>query len=455
MNRLILLALICCSVCVQAQTGDLIDKVAAIVGNKTILLSDIENQVIQQSQGATVTHEMRCGMVEHLLFEKLLVNQAEIDSVEVSESEIQADIALRLEHFISMVGSEEAFVEYYGKSIAEWKEEFHDATRDRLVANKMQRQLMGQVDVTPAEVSELFESIPKDSLPLIGEQVHYSQLIIKPELDDAEKEKTRLLLDSIRDYVAEKGGVQMLIEASKWSEDPGSKDKGGCYPIQQRGTFVPEYEAAVFETPEGGYSEVFETAYGFHFVYVKKKLGNRYEACHILISPKLGIAEMEAARDQLDSLAGIINRGEMDFVKAVSKFSTDENTRNQEGRVINGMTGGTGHEIAQLQDPKLFLALNGLEEGQISTPVELSQPDGTTAWAILRLDRRVPAHTANLKDDYLIFKNEAEQIKRNDDLNEWVDKRLQSTYVRIDEEYLNCDYQFNWLGNGDASVEDN
>jgi len=452
MKQTFFLALIAISGFAQAQDhGELIDKVAAVVGNKTILYSDIEAQSLQQAAGAAVSDDMRCTVIETLLFQKLLVNQAEIDSVEVLESDVQAAIASRLDYFMSMLGSEEAFIEYYGKSIAEWKEEFHDPIEEQLISDKMQRELMGQVNATPAEVTELYNSISPDSLPLIGEQVHYSQIMIKPELSDEEKEKTRSKLDSIRSVCDKKRGVSMLIEANKWSEDPGSASKGGCYPMQQRGSFVPEYEAAVFETDEDEFSQVFETVYGFHFVYVKKKVGNMYESCHILMSPKVSIADLENAKNELDGISNMITKREINFPQAVSKYSTDENTKNQEGRVINPASGGTGHEIAQLQDPKLFLALNSLEEGGISTPVELTQADGSSAWAILRLDKRVPAHTANLKEDYLIFKTQAEAIKRNDDLDRWVSKKLNSTFVRLDEEYRGCDYTFKWKEAGQAS----
>lgn len=455
MKQTFLLALIALSGFAQAQQGDLIDKIAGVVGNKTILFSDIEGQSLQQAAGETVTDDIRCDVIEQLLFQKLLVNQAEIDSVEILESDIQAAIASRLDYFMSMLGSEEAFTEYYGKSIAEWKEEFHDPIEDQLIADKMQRELMGQVNVTPAEVSELFNSIDSDSLPLIGEQVHYSQIMIKPEISDQDQENARAKLDSIR-LICKNGlgSTTMLIQASKWSEDPGSSSNGGCYPIQQRGSFVPEYESAVFATDEGDFSPVFETVYGFHFVYVKKKVGNMYESCHILISPKVDIEDLERAKTDLDDISEKIEIGDLTFPQAVSKYSTDESTKNQEGRVINLASGGTGHEISQLQDPKLFLALNSLEQGKLSTPVELTQADGTMAWAILRLDKRVPAHTANLKDDYLIFKTQAESVKRNDDLDKWVTKKLESTYIRIDAEYQGCDYAFKWTEAGQTRTTD-
>ena len=156
----------------------------------------------------------------------------------------------------------------------------------------------------------------------------------------------------------------------------------------------------------------------------------------------------------MDDISEKIEIGDLTFPQAVSKYSTDESTKNQEGRVINLASGGTGHEISQLQDPKLFLALNSLEQGKLSTPVELTQADGTMAWAILRLDKRVPAHTANLKDDYLIFKTQAESVKRNDDLDKWVTKKLESTYIRIDAEYQGCDYAFKWTEAGQTRTTD-
>jgi peptidyl-prolyl cis-trans isomerase SurA len=260
---------------------------------------------------------------------------------------------------------------------------------------------------------------------------------------DQERQSTIQFLDSIRVMLIS-GKSSMTSQAAKWSEDPGSKFGGGCYPMQQKGTFVPPYEEAVFTTPIGSYSEVFESEYGFHFVYVKNRQGNQYEACHILRIPKVDVAALDRSRNRLDSIGTLIKADSLSFKVAVSKFSTDEETRNQEGRVINPETGGTSFDINAISDPNILLTLNTLKVGGISEPIRITKKDGSQAWVIFRLDKRIPAHKANLKDDYLIFKDQAEANKQQEVLLDWVAKQVQKTYVQIDEDFTPCTFQFDW-----------
>lgn len=423
-----------------------IDKIIGVVGDEIILKSDLMNQSIQRAQGTTPDKAVQSQVMEELLFQKLLVHQAKVDSVEVSDQAVQSEIDKRLEYYIAQHGSKQKFEEFYGKSVAEYRAEFEEEIRDQLLAENLQRQLFGNIKVTPGEVLDFFNSLPKDSLPLINSNVEYSQLVLMPEVKAAAKERTRHQLDSIRNLLAA-GGSSMAIEAAKWSEDPGSKYKSGCYPIQRRGSFVPEYEAAVYNTPEGGYSSVFETKYGFHFVYVKEKRGEMYEACHILMSPKITPKDLDLAKIKAEKAYRLLQSDSLSFESAVKLFSTDEETRNQGGKVISPATGSSKLEIKEIP-PNIYFILDKLEEGQLSEPALVELSNGKSAWVIFRLDKRTPAHQANLKDDYLIFSQQTEATKKNEKLRKWIDDTIHKTYVWLDEDLQKMDYTYDWLKKG-------
>jgi peptidyl-prolyl cis-trans isomerase SurA len=238
----------------------------------------------------------------------------------------------------------------------------------------------------------------------------------------------------------------MAIEAARWSEDPGSGSKGGCYPLQRKGSFVPEYEAAVFNTPEGGYSPVFETTYGFHFVKVLEIRGEFYESCHILMSPKVGAGDLDKAREKLDLVETMLKADTITFGKAAAMFSTDLATKNQGGRVMNPYNGGTKHEIASLP-AELNLTLMSLKVGELSEPVLTTAEDGHQQYVIYRLDNRIPAHVANIKNDYDIFESAAKEEANQLEVDRWMQKKLNSTYIEIKAPYSDCTFEFNWLAN--------
>ena len=428
--------------------GDLIDKVAAVVGNEIILQSEIELQALQMTQGAPVNEQARSVALEGLLFEKLLLNQARLDSVEVSEEYIAATIDQRIQYYVGLLGSEEAFEEYYGKSITAWRDEFHDPIKEQLMAQQFRDQLSSGIAITPGEVIEFFETIPQDSLPLIPEELWYSQIARHPEISKAQEAGTRARLDSIRSSILEKP-YRWNLSVIKHTQDPGSKSTQGCYRGIQKGTMVPEFEAAVFNTPvtkDGDIhiSEVFKSEFGYHILKVEDRRGNVYDACHILIRPEVTEQAVTEAETRLKDIVRQVRADSLDFRKAAVDLSTDEKTSKQEGRVINPASGDKHFRVDEV-DPQLFFLLDKLEVGEISDPFYHTFQDGKEAVLAIRLDGRRKAHTANLEDDYLIFKQQAEALKRQTELETWVRKELEGTYVRIDDEYAKFDFTFPWL----------
>lgn len=426
--------------------GELIDKIVAVVGDEIVLHSDIQSTILEASQGKTVNASPaeRCSVLENLLYQKLLLNQSRIDSIDVSDAEVQMQVDRRINYFVQMFGSTEQFESYYGKTTAQMKSEYFDLIKDQLLVQRMQSEITKDLKVTPSDVLKYFNSLPADSLPLVGEQIRYSQIVIDPEIRESERQRTILFLDSIRNDIIN-GRTSMTLQAAKWSEDPGSKYKGGCYPLQRKGSFVPEYEAAVSNTPEGSYSPVFKSDYGYHFVKVVEKRGDFYESCHILMSPKVSEGDLSGAKVKLDSIASALNAGKMTFPQAALKYSTDKSTANQEGRVAN-IQSGSKHNVADLT-PETNLILSGLKVGEISEPVLVKKQDGSQAYVVYRLDERIPAHRATMEQDFEIFKYGAEDDASRKIMDSWVNKKIAATYVSVDPEFATCDFEFNWLKN--------
>ncbi len=422
-----------------------VDEIIGVVGDEIILMSDLENALVETYKGKPAPIEARCQAFENLLYQKLLLHHAKVDSVAVDDSEVQLQVDKRINYFVQMLGSEEAFETYYGKSIPVLKEDFFDTVKDQLLIEKEQQEVTKSSITTPADVLKYYQNQPKDSIPLIPEQIGYSQVVFAPKI--REKEITQVIhhLDSIRnDIIA--GRTSMTLQAAKWSEDPGSKYKGGCYPLQKRGTFVPEYEAAVYNTDEGKFTPVFKSDFGYHFVKVVEKRGDYYESCHILMTPKVKERDLEVAHQLADSAHIQIKNGLINFKEAALRYSSDEESKNQEGQVMSPVTGGLRHEIGNL-DPEVNLILSRMKPGEISEPILSTTVDGAKRYVIYRLDDRINAHKANLDLDYEIFQNAATSETKRKATDNWVKSKLNRTYIQTDEEFQSCEFEFIWLNN--------
>ena len=421
-----------------------IDGIVAVVGDEIVLSSDVRDRVTQaQLEGREVSADNECGLIESILFEKLLLHNARLDSLEVTDAEVMGEIDRRLTYYLQMFGSLEAFEAEYGKSVAEWKAEFQDPVREQILAQKMQAEIDQTVRSTPAEVQDYFDAIPADSLPLIPEELSYSELVMQPEVGEAQKMRTRNTLDSIRTLVST-GKISMTLAATRYSEDPGSKYKGGCYKNIVRGQFVPEFEGAVFETAIGDYSPVFESDFGFHFLRVTDRRGEQYSACHVLMKPTFDPRALEIMAATIDSVSVQLALGETSFDAAVLRHSTREATRNQKGQVVNPRDGGARFGVDEL-DPNVFFLLQDLQPGDVSAPVQLVDEDNRAYWAMIRLEERFPAHRANPTDDYALFQQQVEADMREEALSKWIDKRIGETFVRVDAPYRDCAMDMPWL----------
>ena len=447
MKNLITAFLVILSTIVLAQKGDIIDKVVGVVGEEIILKSEVETQLLQYIQsGAPTTIETRCNLYEDIMYQKLLLHQSKLDSIEVGEDQIESEMQRRLAYFISQIGSEKKLEEFYNKSILEIKAEFHDVIRDQILVQMMEQKIMDGIELTPSEVKNYFKNIPKDSLPYINSEVELAQIVIKPKISDREKEVAKIKIDGYRkDILA--GLSKFEVIATLYSSDPGSAAQGGSLGYMLLDNFVPEFADAARKLKVGDLSEVIETEYGYHIMEVLNRRGEEYEIRHILLSPKVNPYDLVKAKNQLDSIASLIDEIDtLNFGIAATLFSDDEETKQNGGRLINYMTGASKFDMAQLgqMDATLSFTIDKMEEGDISKPIATQLPDGSQAYRLVKIMSRTDPHIVNMADDYQRIKEAAKVQKQAEKLSNWITKKAVKTYIKIDNTFSTCEFENNW-----------
>lgn len=441
MNRILnLIILIAISFNVSAQS---IEKIEAIVGNEIILTSEIESQYLQLiSQGYTKSDDMRCQIMEDLLFQKLLINQAKQDSLEVSSDEVEEEIFKRLSYFESQLGSVEKVEEYFGKSKNEIETELFKVIKDQFIAQRMQSKLTSSIKVTPVEVKETFKQLSVDEIPTLPTQVEVAQIVVKPEITTEQKDKIRAKLNSFRDRVYNGEDFKML--ATMYSDDPGSAARGGELGFVNRGDLVPEFERAAFRLKEGEISEVVESQFGFHIIQLIERRGEQINVRHILRKAKVNSTALYQAKVKIDAIAKEINDGLITFDEAVVKYSDDENKSNG-GLLLNPNTMSTLHALNDMP-PALRVVVDKLSVNEVSSPSVIQMQDENKAYRILRLNKRIEEHKANLVDDFAKIKEYSINAKKQEALDEWTKKTIAKTYIKVsDGEYEDCKFLNKWV----------
>lgn len=423
-----------------------IDKVIGVVGKYPILLSDIQNAMLLQEKNEEKID--KCGAFEQVLFQKLLIAQADRDSVEVTDAEIENELNKRMNYYISQFGSEEKLEQFYGKRTNVIKDDFRADVQEQLLAQKMQGRIAPEGKLSPAEVRAYFNTIPEDSLPLINSEYKLQQLVKKPTYSAEAKKEAKDKTEEYRQRVLK--GESISILARLYSEDPGSAKEGGLISNVFRGQMTPEFEAVAFRLKNGEISNVFETPYGYHFMQLVSRKGDLLDLRHILVIPKMSNADYYRSKLQLDSIAKAIRGGSISFEEAVKKFSDDKETAQNNGLMINPMSASTKwtiEEISQI-DQKMVLTINELNIGEISKTMEfMNYAENKPAFRIIKLKNRIDPHKANMKDDYQKLSQMASSEKSRKALKDWIRKRSKITYIKIDEEYKNCKFENNWIIN--------
>jgi peptidyl-prolyl cis-trans isomerase SurA len=433
---------------VFAQPNEnLIEGVMAVVGKNIVLKSEADAQYEafkrQSIDGQDIT---KCRVLEELLFQKLLVHHAEIDSVTVGEEEVEGNMDRRLQQLIAQMGGDSRKLEeYYGKSIIEIKEEMRPLMTEQLTAQRMQMSITEGVEVTPTEIQEFYNSIPQDSLPLINTEVEVAQIVKYPEVSPEAEKEVKDKLNELKARI--ENGSSFSSMAILYSEDPGSNKNGGKYTGIKRGQFVKEFEAVAFNLKPLEVSDPFKTQYGYHIVQLLEKRGEELDLRHILIKPKFSQDNLNEARNFLDSLAVMIANGQLTWNEAVNEYSEDEQTKNNNGVLANFESGTTKFEVSQLER-EMYDAIKDLEVNEVSLPSFFRTFDQKEAFRLIKLNNRIEPHKANLRDDYQRIKGFALQEKQQRVVKEWTEEKINETYIKVNTNYVSgCEVDEKWLNN--------
>jgi len=433
------------SIALQAQS-EVIDQVLATVGGEIVLMSEVEEQYsLMASQQRPVNEETRCLILEQLLANKLLINQAKLDSIEVSESELETQLDARIEQILTyMNGSTEQFEAYYGQTVEEVRDEFRQDLRAQLLQDRMRSQIMADVTVTPSEVKAFFEKIPTDSLPYFNSEVEMGEIVAVPTVNAAERERVRQLMLDIRQQIVDSTATFEDL-AARYSED-GTRNFGGDLGWSGRGKYVQEFEAAAYKLAINELSQPVETQFGFHLIQMLGRRGSQIRVRHILVRPEITDADLEKSSAYLDSVRQLIVEDSLSFSIAVKRFSDeDQESYNNDGRMVNPATGNTFFEVGDL-DPDIFFAIDTMEVGDISAPFEFRVPGaGDVNFRIIYLQSRTRPHTANLQQDYSKIRQAAIDSKRGEYINNWVENTLGDTFIRLEVSTAVCPNLDNWV----------
>ena len=429
-----------------AQEKVVIDKIVATVGNELVLLSDVEEQfdLLKKQRGGTLEDDFRCSILENQLAEKLLLNQAKLDSIQVSDEEVEAQLQARIDQILAYMNNDlEQFQAYYGQTIDEVRDAFRDDLKNQILVQRMRSNIVAEVTVTPSEVKELFESIPPDSLPYFNSEVEIGEIIYEPKVNEEQRELARTKLEELRRRIIEdKDDFAELARIH--SDDPVSARIGGDLGMQRRGTFVQEFEAAAYNLETDEISPVVETEFGFHLIQLISRRGNNIHTRHILVKPLITQADLDLAKSNLDSIRNLIQSDSISFSKAVKKFSNENaQSYNNDGDLVNPKTGNTIFETGDL-DPEIYFAIDTMSVGNISAPIEFSDR-GAVVYRIIYLKARTAPHKANLQQDYSKIKAAAIEQKTSQIVNEWVMDKISSTFIEVDGLYNGCPQLETWL----------
>ena len=325
---------------------EMVEGVVAVIGDKAILKSEIEQQYLQLKASDFTNANLRCEVMEELMFQKLLSHQAEIDSLEVTEDEINDAIDQRIDYFVSQIGSEKKLEDYFGKTISQIREEFQTIFKEQRLAQRMESKITSGVKVTPQEVLKFYNKIPEDSLPLFPEEIYLSQLVVYPKVDKSERERITKKLNGFKQRV--QNGEDFAFLASLYSDDPGSAKVGGDLGFVKKGKFVPKFESVAFRLQEGELSDVVETKFGFHLIQMVNRRGQQFNIRHILIKPNISSNAVEKAKTKLDSIIQFMAKDTLSFEQLAIKYSEDE-SKNNGGVIVNPQTGSSSFVLEELE----------------------------------------------------------------------------------------------------------
>ena len=443
-NRLLLTAycLLIMSGALVAQ-DNVIDEVIWIVGEEAILRSEVEEERLRaQYEGQSIAGDPYCVIPEQLAVQKLFLHQAELDSIEVNESSVSSQVDMRMNYYISQIGSKEKMEEYFRKSSSEIREEMMTMVRNQMIIQQMQSKLTEGISPTPAEVRRYYNALPQDSIPMVPAQVEVQILSVEPAvpLEETERIKTRLREFTERVHT---GNADFSMLARLYSEDVESAKRGGELGFVGKGQLVSEFADVAFNlTDPKRVSRIVQTEYGYHIIQLVEKKGDRINCRHILLKPRISSDDKVRAISKLDSIRTLVVDSGMTFEVAVAKFSEDKNTVMSGGLMTNANTGASKFEYQDLP-PEIAKQIYTLKEGDVSQPfVMMDRTKNKEICAIVRLKTKRDVHKANLVDDFQVIREMYEQKLSVDLIDKWIRQKQNEIYVSIDPAWRGCDFQY-------------
>jgi len=418
------------------DAGTVVDKIIVKVDNYIVLKSDLESAYLNYlSSGNEASQEARCGILNSLVVNKLMVAKAEIDSVVVTDAEVDANTQQRMQAILQNSGnSPEQLERIYGKSLNDIQLELRDQVREQLLAREMQTVITKDITITPSEVRKFFAKIPADSLPFYSSDVEIGQIVRVAKISASQKEEARKKLNELRTRII--AGENFGELASKYSEDPSAKYNMGEMGYVSRGAMVPTYEAMAFKMRKGDISEPFESPFGFHIMQLIDRRGNEYNSRHILLSASPSQQDITRAKAFLDSLRQEIQKGTIKFETAAREYSDDQMTKGR-GGFFTDQEGGTKISIRDL-DPVVYFTVDSMKVGEIWKPITYRMEDGKDAARIIYFKTKLPPHAANLKDDWNRIQAAALAEKKDKALDKWFLKARADVFINVDAEYKEC-----------------
>ena len=460
-NLFLLIFLFCNALCLAQEVADstatkatepeeepnIVDEVIWVVGDEPILRSEVE--ALRQEEGVHWKGNPDCSIPEQIAIQKLYLNQAVIDSIEVTEAEVASDVENQLNYWIQMAGSREKLEEYRKMSIQQMRDELRTELRNRRITEQMQRELIKDVAVTPSEVRKFFKDMPEDSIPYVPTQVEVQIITHTPRIDPEEINKVKNDLREYTDRIT-KGETSFATLARLYSEDPGSARMGGEMDYMGRGVLDQAFAAVAFNlTDPKKVSKIVESEFGFHIIQLIDKRGDKIKVRHILRKPVVSDAALDSMCMRLDTLAMDIRAGKTDFDEAATFVSDDKDTKSNKGNMFNtDMQTGISTSRFQMQDlpPEIAKVVDTLEVGQISAPFVMINSKNKKTCVLARLKNRIPRHRATMTEDYQILQDVVLAKRREEVLHKWIQNKIKSTYVRINPKYRDCEYEYSgWV----------
>jgi len=432
---------------VPMVADNIIDEVIWIVGDEAILRSEVEEEKLRaQYEGQEMKGDPYCVIPEQMAVQKLFLHQAELDSVEANESSVSHQVDMRINYYISQIGSKEKMEEYFRKPQTEIREELMTTVRNQMVIQQMQQKLTSHIKPTPAEIRRFYNSLPADSIPLIPTQVEVQILSFEPQVPKEEIERIKSRLREFTERV-NTGKADFSMLARLYSEDTESAKRGGELGFVGRGQLVTEFADVAFNLNDPKkVSRIVESEYGFHIIQLIEKKGERINCRHILMKPRVSATDKVHSLERLDSIINVVRRGDATFEQAVAYFSQDKSTAMNAGLMTNSSTGSSKFEYQDLP-PEIAKQIYTLKEGDISQPfVMMDQAKNKEVCAVVKLKAKKEVHRANMVDDYQTIRSMLEQKQSAQYILEWIKRKQKETYIFIDEHWRGCDFEYpGWI----------